>query len=590
MRNEWFPGVAVLMDGMLNVCLRKKQWRYLDSGEGDEYRVDIETLTLSKNRLSTAISGRNESFLQVHQTSLLEHKPVLGMWINTSKTGKSYAVPWIPLDVAQNVQRLIDWQVRFNPIRAAVPDRDHAPRSKILDDRLVGRVFPIFRDPRLPEGTPVSEETLQRYFESLLEHCELEFNRQTGRNVSFFKYERIEKGPGKGNVAKRPIIDLHSLRVTGVTILIENGVPLEIVQLLVGHATVAMTIYYHVVDQRKVHEEMMRWLDSRAPKLERIQSMPPEQLSALADRFMKNLTSDSALARSEFLDLATQRVPGWDYRYHGICAGGDCRFGGPAERDGEPGKPLWRDSACSLCRYRVTGAPWLVGLVHHANQLWWELRQVGAEVIELQMRKDAIEDGGGSVKSILGDMERAKIRRDNLFEEWVAEINYVNQAKGDLDDWIAFCNEAESGKTSELPSLRSPLGEKGIEVQLGVVHELSQLTELVRGARILESAVLPRGILEDRNAILLEIARTSSLDHVFLRLPKKDLEHALNLFADFVLDAMGSEAEGVQSLVDGRVHLSDLPELEAKVLALLPQTDPIRALLVRGDQPKLIGE
>jgi len=107
---EWFPGTAILLDVLLNLPFRKKQGRYLDSGEGDEFTVDIESLQLKPNTLNIAIEGRSEAFFKIHPTSLIEHRPVLGMWINTNKTGRPYGVPYIPMDVARNVQRVIDWQ------------------------------------------------------------------------------------------------------------------------------------------------------------------------------------------------------------------------------------------------------------------------------------------------------------------------------------------------------------------------------------------------------------------------------------------------------------------------------------------------
>jgi hypothetical protein len=89
---EWFPGFAILMDVLLNIPLRKKQGRYLDSGEGDELSLNIETLDLTANPRSTAMHGRQSAFLCRRSISVVEDKPVLGMFVNTNKTGRQYTL------------------------------------------------------------------------------------------------------------------------------------------------------------------------------------------------------------------------------------------------------------------------------------------------------------------------------------------------------------------------------------------------------------------------------------------------------------------------------------------------------------------
>lgn len=582
-RTVWFPGVAVLMDLLLNVPLRKKQARFLDSGEGDEYSIDIKTLELKESGLPTATAGRQAAFFRRFSTSLMEDRAVLGMFINTNKTGRPYDVPWIPLDVAGNVQRLIDWQKKYNPISEPASDMGYLTGNSAADEKFSEPVWPIFRDPSDLTHEPIKDQKLQSYFEMLMEHCEKKFNEKSGRGVSFFRDEPNTRA--NSGSSRQPIIDLHSLRVTGVTILVENGVPLEVVKLLVGHASIAMTCYYHVIESRAVHEELMRAIESRAPAVDRLQRMTPQEFASWSEKFAVNQTSDSGLAVEMLADSIKWRNPGWDYKYHGLCAGGDCRYGGPPDDVAKQPRPLWRGEACSLCRYRVTGAPWLVGLVHHVNQLWWELRQCSKDLVELQLRRDAAEDCGSPVRSLLGDIERAKIRRDNLFEEWIAEVNYVNRAKADLDEWVAWLDVEKVGSKEVSRNglvLRSPLGDQGITTQLQMVHELSQLTELVRGARILESAILPRGIQEDRNAILLEIARSSNLHQEFMRLSARDTELALDAFADMVLDVVGSDPDTIEDLVQGRVTIQQHPVLQERLLKILPAPVVASLLCLQG--------
>lgn len=53
----WWPGFAALLDIMLALPLRGFQARWLDSGEGDEVELDLQTLKgLSQGKRSRASS------------------------------------------------------------------------------------------------------------------------------------------------------------------------------------------------------------------------------------------------------------------------------------------------------------------------------------------------------------------------------------------------------------------------------------------------------------------------------------------------------------------------------------------------------
>ena len=123
LKSIWWPGPAVLMDILLQIPLRHKQARYLDSGEGDEFVLDIASMKLNKNTLQTAENGRNQCFIQRISLSPLRDELGLGMYINTNKTGRDYSFPWLLPDIAANVERVIHWQQKYNPISAPVSDR-----------------------------------------------------------------------------------------------------------------------------------------------------------------------------------------------------------------------------------------------------------------------------------------------------------------------------------------------------------------------------------------------------------------------------------------------------------------------------------
>jgi integrase len=46
--------------------------------------------------------------------------------------------------------------------------------------------------------------------------------------------------------------DVHSLRVSGVSFLLDSGVPLAVVAAIAGHHTVQMTLHYYRFEEREL--------------------------------------------------------------------------------------------------------------------------------------------------------------------------------------------------------------------------------------------------------------------------------------------------------------------------------------------------
>lgn len=522
---EWWPGPAVLVDLMLHIPLRKFQARFLDSGEGDELSLNINTLEFTPNPLSTATMGRQECFFTRQSLKIIEDTPVLGMHINTNKSGDHYYIPWVPDDVATNVARVIDWQKRYNPmtgpIRAANP---HYLQSYVADDLHID-VYPIFRDPERADRQPIGENGLHTYFMALLTHCQRKFNDLTGRNISFF----YDDGS--------PIFDIHSLRVTGVTVLLEKGVDPKIVQMLVGHAAQEMTWWYDAIEDRRVNSALLKALETRKPTVEQILAMD-ETAYANFERFLFNTSLEQPATGTEMLRREVlSRTPGWDLMVHGICPGADCGSGG-SKRDGYQ-QGVWRERACSLCRYRVTGPAFLGGLVLNLNKLMWELRQMQREVAALQDKLDAAEDTGKKVGVLHGEITRRKVELDHLWEEWFAEFTYIKRSEEMLGEWLT--HDSAAGPPTSFPALLSPLGAEGIRLRTKPTADLPFLTNLLDGAEVIEGFVPPRGVREDRNAILLEIARRNDMSDLFYRVDRKKAEAAMDILAHTILDEVTDE-------------------------------------------------
>ena len=244
-RTELFwPGVPMILDVILAMGTRFSSARWLDSGEGDDYVVDPATLTLTENPLPSRTKNRAESFLQAHQIGPRETDKVLGMHLAVNKTGP-YSVPWVDQATARAFQEMRLWQIQFNPRKSPVRASNSDIQIQYAGEGKIPEVYPIFRDPELRTSFPPTTGAIYNYWGALLGHCEKVVEQKLGHHEPLL-------------VEGKPRWDLHSLRVTTVSTLLEAGIEPWIVSELVGHSSVMMTWHYKDVDPRKTHLALQR--------------------------------------------------------------------------------------------------------------------------------------------------------------------------------------------------------------------------------------------------------------------------------------------------------------------------------------------
>ena len=556
----WWPGPAVIIDLLLNIPLRKASARFLDSGEGDERVLDIDSLQYKPNHLRTATQGRHQGFFRSSRLGIRRDQVTLGMYVNTNKTGNEYEVPWIDQAVANNVSRVIEWQKTYNPISGPILCTDvHTSKIKYGDLDLHGDTYPIFRDPEDPKGQPLGEMAIYNYFRALLRHCEPVLSEKFGFEVSLFEPDGT------------PVFDIHSLRVTGVTALLEHGVSVEVVQELVGHASHEMTWYYNAVSNARIHTEIQRGMEQFKLKSEELHGMSANDLERLKANVFNTRNEEDFAAFSMLEQQISGRTTQWEMLPHGICPGGTCSEGGVKSK--YKYDALYRERACSLCRFRITGPMFLHGLVQHQNTLMWEIKQSLRKITAMRDEIDKCEDHGEDPAPLNAQLKKEREFCDNLYREWSAEYVYVRSAEDLLDKWMS--EREVSGNTGRsVPKLLTSMQPDSIKADLAEVHELRLLHNLIRDSDIITGAQLPRGVVEDRNEMLLKIARENQIDQFFYRVSQDKAKLALDLFSDAVMSAVcddSSEADLVEDLVEGRVSLRDLPGLEARVEEVLGQ-------------------
>lgn len=187
-RQVWCPVRAVCLLLLLTVPIRSLQARLLDSGEADEEIYDQESGTWSPN-LGLLVTPKRQFgvFRKIYDTP--QERSFVGLHVTTNKTAavtsanfeKGYDIPWDCPEIAPHLERLINWQKEFNPIKRLVNRRDFADTRLHPNEALqnISVYSLLFRDPA-SRGThsdePLTSARLRNFFLRLLEEAQRRLN------------------------------------------------------------------------------------------------------------------------------------------------------------------------------------------------------------------------------------------------------------------------------------------------------------------------------------------------------------------------------------------------------------------------------
>lgn len=556
----FWPALPIIMDMIFTTGMRSKSALYMDSGEGDEYWVDIAQKCEIPNPLDIANRGQKNGFLRLIPIGPAE--TVLGMFLPINKTG-SYEVPWVDMKTAEYFQYMRDWQIRYNPVKLPISSiRSSFDKEMIYKaNGDLQEVFPVFRDPASKAiGHPPSSASLYAYWEALLRYCEPIYN------------ERQKKIAGEKDlewvwepflINGKPRWDVHSLRVTTVTTLIDAGVAPHIIAELVGHKSLAMTWHYVAVNSRVTHEQILKGLEERRQKaIEEVAECKTEDEieHILAELLGGNFHNrGDEYVGDEFLKQCTMSgIPrSYEVYSHGICPGGDCAKGG--ERYGGKYQPVFRAQACSRCRFRVTGPAFLNGLVFRVNLLLMEINESMERERALNEEIDRLEDGGCNVDHLRASLERHIELREELWEEWAAEMALVRSCQQVIEN---------SRDSNNLPIVTG-LSEVEFKARLETVHSFELLHKLVSESQLIAGASIeiPDSLRAQRDEILLDIASKNDAVGFFYSLSIEDRKRALDAFGEVLIahthSLCGDPGEHLQSIIQGELAMPFTGKLKA---------------------------
>lgn len=263
----WSPVRAVALLVKLHLPLRTYQVRMLDSGEADTWRYEQGHWARNVNHpfaLGTLkMPWARGVFRRIRVPDTGE--TMTGLYVNSNKTAdqnkdaveRGYVIPWDHRAVLYWLEKLRNWQEKYNPIAVPtlwatlLPKHIGGIKSHRALSAMGASCF-LFRDASAVRSAdrakPCVGNSVDRLWYRLLRTLEQQV---AARNQTLSDGSRVQFVKAYADDVPEPMrsateFPLHSLRVSLITCYaMEGEVPLPVLsKLLAGHSRLLMTVYY----------------------------------------------------------------------------------------------------------------------------------------------------------------------------------------------------------------------------------------------------------------------------------------------------------------------------------------------------------
>jgi hypothetical protein len=565
----WFPGPTICLYLMLEAPIRSHQARWMDSGELDEFVLDPSANRLIPNPSPHAITGRREAVLRL-QHDALRKADWFGLWVNTNKTARyddyepGYCIPYVSDRLADLLKQMLAWQQRYNsPMTAPIPyyGEKHSAEERERIQAKGPQITPIFRDAATNRNeAPLSYDRLSTFYTNVLAEVQDRIKRKHGQDIQLVT--EGEDGELKW------LVDLHTLRVSGITSMIESGVPLEVVsQFVAGHATLVMTLHYLRYSPLKLRKMLK---EAHVKAQETVDFVGSELFMQNLDAFAPYLLGQDGAGQGAGYGALKEKTGIITITAEGICPGTSCSTGGPVDATRVQHGPVPGGQRCGLCRYWVTGPAHLLGQVAAVNNLAYTIRKKGLEVARLNDERLDAEDEN--------DQKKARQIRDRVdilnrelaidIEEWAARYRYAEQSVSQLNAYLEAKAKVD-GDNVPVPLLTAGTAAE-LKVTLEEAHEfalldqITQMADFVTGFRNREAEL-------EKNAILSRMLAANGVRPFLLTLSEEQAHEAGNLLSALLLQQV--KHRDLDDVLAGRTKLSAYPQFAEKLKTLETATD-----------------
>ncbi|WP_318461511.1 gamma-mobile-trio integrase GmtZ [Photobacterium leiognathi] len=543
----WSPVASMVLFIKLHLPLRTYQVRMLDSGEADTLRY--ENGKWIQNSHDFALNRYSKGVFRQFKDNATGLEST-GLYISTNKTAdqnkdefeRGYEIPWQNEDVLYWLEKLRNWQEKYNPISKPTDcttlEVKHTmkPRSKAYLS-VMGHSCFLFRDASASKqddrSKPISDGQIIKLWYKLLHQLEQQLS-ASGDTLSDGTALRLvhDYGEDYTKEKKKTEFPLHSLRVSLITCYIMDAkLPLPVVsKLLAGHSRMIMTVYYNKITPAVMKEKMTeadRLLDDKSQESVR---------TFLKDAEMRQIECKMAYNDGQAIEAAlVNRNPiGWENRHHGLClAGGNtvrsdecstvagCWNGGELAATRGTANNVYSSvphgsENCVRCRWFITDARYLPALNAHLNFMSYKAHEAANLAVKLEgeiegmdeLKYEAESEGKpftqyNELQALQRRYEKQLVEADEYTKDWIATFGLIRRII-----------EIEQGRTeSDTANKLVAVGSES-DIKVGFMETESELLQL---ALLCEDAEFYPDMLDDVKKTPTIERRTQSLSRFMMR-------------------------------------------------------------------------
>lgn len=580
----WSPVRTYAIILKLLLPARTHQVRHLDSGQGDTWRYEMDNRWVANTGLN-----RPPRPAPVERGVFRKYRRKDGsdgtvLYFNTNKTTdvdsdtQGYVMPWEKDDALRILAAMRDWQEQFNPVvrPTAWSDIQELKATKHRDDLAKrGANFFLFRDPchRHRPDLPVTDVRLRNLWLKLVEELERRLE-QAGETLPNGGPIRLILTRDSTGGAQSAVFDLHTLRVTLITAMYEEGVPPEYLMKIVGHASVLMTLYYTKINVETLSLRMNEALLERQRKAQ-------GEMAGFLKRASRGELEHVVAHRSPAALDAVASGTGMVVMDHGICpvAMRGCHKGlavvdpahGLAQHQPVPGGA----TNCVRCRFFLTGPAFLFGLEAHVGDLAYRLKNASHTFEKAQDRFDALSDAYAIALEAGEPFHRQRNLEiaETAFEAATAEVDGIAlslQAAYALTEQCIRINNRPSEANGV--ALVAVGGLEQVQAVLAECHEFEQIHRICVGATFFDGLNINwRQPNLERARLFDRMLRAAGHEARFSLLDDDDALKVANAMGQFLYARL--DRNEVHALADGRTTLRAIG-MEKPFLAQLETLAP----------------
>lgn len=435
----WNPVIPYMVYSMTELPWRKRQFKALDSGEGDSETFDLQNDIWIENTSPTAGYWERDPKARRKARGVINRDgDSFVFYVNTNKTAdrennfdemSGYYVPWKYTPMIKLFSDLREWQEKYNPVQKPARyeevhksfDGSDRPSDKVM--AAIPDRFYLFRDIQGNDNriSPPSDNRLYSFWRLLMDELEKRL-RAKGENVTIILSRNQSGGP---SVAQ---FQMHGLRVSGLTAFAEAGVPIEILSKLVaGHASILMTIYYIKYNAAHVTEvltEARQRVEAIAAKdfgrhLKEKSIEEAMRIAVANEKYTLEGVSKGRIGTDQFFDTGIGVCPYNATRCHD----------GVALSGGRTAPVPGGSKNCLHCRHFITGEPWLMALALNQQKMAGKVTDASQKIEQLEGK---LEEADGERARIIKEFGLGAVppKLSRLIAETELEIERSSQ---DLD-------------------------------------------------------------------------------------------------------------------------------------------------------------